>query len=138
MKRIHFKQSLMKILIVDDKASMRSAMKIILNGLGFADITEAIDGEDAWYKINDEVQRGDARAFELIVSDMEMPKMSGLELLRAVRSGLEIKDTPFIMATTVTARQIILETMRLGVQAYIIKPFNAAMVELKLKQAGIL
>jgi len=120
-----------KILIVDDKASIRAAMKIILIQLGLSDITEAVDGEDAWYRINHE-------AFDLIISDMEMPKMTGLELLRAVRTSHEIGKTPFIMATTVTKKQIILETMRLGVQAYIIKPFDAPMVELKLKQAGIL
>lgn len=128
----------MKILIVDDKASIRSEMKKILKSLGFADITQAVDGEDAWYKINEEFQKGETQSFKLIVSDMEMPKMSGLELLRAVRNSQGISDTPFIMATTVTAKQIILETMRLGVQAYIIKPFDAPMVELKLKQAGIL
>jgi len=128
----------MKILIVDDKASIRSAMKTILVSLGFADITEAVDGEDAWYMINDEFRKGVTEAFELIVSDMEMPKMSGLELLRAVRNSEDMRETPFIMATTVTAKQIILETMRLGVQAYIIKPFDAPMVELKLKQSGIL
>lgn len=121
----------MKILIVDDKSSIRAAMKTILVQLGLCDITEAVDGEDAWYRINDE-------SFDLIVSDMEMPKMTGLELLRAVRTSPEVKMTPFIMATTVTEKQIILETMRLGIQAYIIKPFDSQMVELKLKQAGIL
>ncbi|MCP3875161.1 MAG: response regulator [Desulfobacteraceae bacterium] len=128
----------MKILIVDDKASIRSTMKTILISLGFADITEAVDGEDAWYMINDEFRKGKTEAFDLIVSDMEMPNMTGLELLRAVRKSSGMKDTPFIMATTVTAKQIILETMRLGVQAYIIKPFDAPMVKLKLKQSGIL
>lgn len=128
----------MKILIVDDKASIRAAMKTILVHLGFSDITEAVDGEDAWYRINEEVKKGRDRSFDLIVSDMEMPGMTGLELLRAVRTSPEVGNTPFIMATTVTAKQIILETMRLGIQAYIVKPFDAHMVELKLKQAGII
>jgi len=126
----------MKILIVDDKASMRSAMKKILVSLGLTDITQAVDGEDAWYKIKDTFQKGGA--YDLIMSDMEMPKMSGLELLKAVRSSDQINQISFIMVTTVTAKQIIMETMRLGVQAYIIKPFNESMVELKLKQAEIL
>jgi two-component system chemotaxis response regulator CheY len=127
-----------KILLVDDKASIRAAMKTILVHLGFSDITEAVDGEDAWYKITDGGKKGSRQIFDLIVSDLEMPGMTGLELLRAVRTDPEIGNTPFIMATTVTAKQIILETMRLGIQAYIIKPFDKQMVELKLKQAGIL
>ena len=128
----------MRILLVDDKASMRSAMKKILNQLGFHDITQAIDGEEAWSKIKDVLYNDPDQLFDLIVSDMEMPRMSGLELLRAIRNSEDIKEIPFIMATTITAKQIILETMRLGVQAYIIKPFDYPMVEFKLKQAGIL
>jgi two-component system chemotaxis response regulator CheY len=128
----------MKVLLVDDKASIRGAMKQILVGLGLTDITEAVDGEEAWQKINAQDYRTADTRFELIVSDMEMPRMSGLELLKAVRENDSTKHTPFIMATTVTAKHIILETMRLGVQAYIIKPFNSSMVELKLKQAGVL
>ncbi len=128
----------MKILIVDDKASIRSAMKRIFNQLGFEDITLAIDGEDAWYKIQKTIEKDKELPFDLIVSDLEMPKMSGLELLKMVRHTLDVKDTPFIMATTITAKQIILETMRLGIQAYIVKPFDRSMVEFKLKQAGIL
>ncbi len=128
----------MKILLVDDKASIRKAMRKILVDLGMKDITEAIDGEEAWHEANNAYLKGDDSVYDLIVSDMEMPKMTGLELLRAVRNSDELKLTPFIMATTVTAKQIIIETMRLGVQAYIIKPFDAPMVELKLKQAGIL
>jgi two-component system, chemotaxis family, chemotaxis protein CheY len=128
----------MKILLVDDKASIRKAMRRILVDLGMKDITESIDGEEAWHEANNAYLKGDDSAYDLIVSDMEMPKMTGLELLRAVRNSDELKLTPFIMATTVTAKQIIIETMRLGVQAYIIKPFDAPMVELKLKQAGIL
>jgi two-component system chemotaxis response regulator CheY len=128
----------MKILIVDDKASIRATMRNILDDLGLNNITEAIDGEEAWHKINDAFLKGDKTAFDLIVSDLEMPNMTGLELLRAVRKSKLLSKTPFIMATTVTAKQIIVETMRLGVQAYIIKPFDGPMVELKLKQAGIL
>ena len=128
----------MRVLLVDDKASIRGAMKQILEGLGLTNITEAVDGEEAWQKLNEKGSGSDGYEYELIVSDMEMPRMTGLELLRAVRENDRIKHTPFIMATTVTAKNIILETMRLGVQAYIIKPFDASLVELKLRQAGVL
>lgn len=114
------------------------AMEKILIQLGFGDITHAIDGEDAWDKIKKATPNGPDPSFDLIVSDMEMPRMSGLELLSAVRNTSGINETAFIMATTVSARQIILETMRLGVQAYILKPFDRQTVEFKLKQAGIL
>lgn len=136
----------MKILIVDDKAPVRLAMVKILNQLEFKDITQAVDGEDAWYKINASI-KGDSdqvadqkidQKFDVVISDLEMPKMTGLELLRKVRSSQDVKDMVFIMATTVTAKQIIIETMRLGIQAYIVKPFDLPMVEFKLKQAGIL
>lgn len=125
-------------MLVDDKASIRGTMRRILANLGLSDITEAVDGEEAWQKLSTVDKNSADPPFELIVSDMEMPRMSGLELLKAVRQDKTIKDTPFIMATTVTAKEIILETMRLGVQAYIIKPFDASVVELKLRQAGIL
>ncbi len=128
----------MKVLLVDDKASIRGAMKRILENLGLRDITEAVDGEDAWFRLNERLKDQVNQPYELIVSDLEMPKMTGLELLKAVRKTDPIKDTPFIMATTVTAKNIIMETMQLGVQAYIIKPFDASMVEFKLRQAGIL
>ena len=128
----------MKILIVDDKASIRGAMRQILAGFGFSDIAEAADGEQAWQMINHAEAEGNGSGFDLVISDMEMPGMSGLELLRTTRNAPDLNTLPFIMATTVTAKQIIMETMRLGVQAYIIKPFDASVVELKLKQAGIL
>ncbi|MCG8639896.1 MAG: response regulator [Desulfobacterales bacterium] len=128
----------MKILLVDDKASVRTAMVNILLSLGFDDVTHAVDGEDAWEKLKQTMYGKTVQPFELVISDLEMPKMSGMELLRAVRLEPETRHTPFIMATTVTEKEVIIETMRLGVQAYIIKPFDRQTVEFKLKQAGVL
>ena len=128
----------MKILLVDDKASVRTAMVNILLSLGFDDITHAVDGEDAWEKLKETMGGNTVQPFELVISDLEMPKMSGMELLRAVRLEPETRHTPFIMATTVTEKKVIIETMRLGLQAYIIKPFDRQTVEFKLKQAGVL
>lgn len=128
----------MKILLVDDKASVRTAMVNILLSLGFNDVTHAVDGEDAWEKLKETMGGKTVQPFELVISDLEMPKMSGMELLRAVRLEPETSHTPFIMATTVTEKEVIIETMRLGVQAYIIKPFDRQTVEFKLKQAGVL
>lgn len=123
----------MNILIVDDKASVRSAMAGILRNFGLTRITQAVDGEAAWDLLNT-----DETAFDLVISDLEMPGMTGMELLRAVRGSHRFSRLPFIMSTTVSDRKVILETMRLGVQAYIVKPFDSPTIELKLKQAGIL
>jgi two-component system chemotaxis response regulator CheY len=128
----------MKILLVDDKASIRSAMKIILNNLGFDDIVEAVDGNDAWFRLKAEFEGSLPDTYDLIISDMEMPEMSGLDLLRAVRKDSVLGSTPFIMVTTVNTKEVILATMKLGIKAYIIKPFDQKSVTLKLRQAGLL
>ncbi len=131
--------SRIKILVVDDKSSMREAMASILSTLGLTDITEAEDGQAAWTCIKDAAAgQGAKKRFDLIISDMEMPKMTGLELLRTVRKEDRTRHTRFIMATTVTSRQVILETMRLGINAYLLKPFDHQSVTCKLKQAGVL
>jgi len=128
----------MKLLIVDDKASIREAMGKILVALGFDDIEEAVDGNDAWFKLKAEFIGTKPCRYDLVISDMEMPDMSGLDLLKAVRRDDVLKGTPFIMVTTVNTKKVILETMKQGIKAYIIKPFNMESVKLKLTQAGFL
>ena len=126
----------MKILIVDDKASIRSSMKTILTELGFNDITEAVDGNDAWFKLKAEFQGKEPDVYDLIISDLEMPEMSGLDLLKAIRKDEKLKETPFIMVTALNTKQVILETIKLGIKAYIIKPFSTDSVKKKLIQTG--
>ncbi len=128
----------MKILVADDKNSVRKAMVTILADLGFDDIDEAVDGNDAWFHLKAEFEGEKKETYDLVVSDMEMPGMSGLDLLKAVREDDMLKETPFIMVTTVNTKDVILKTMKLGIKAYIIKPFNPDSVKKKLKQAGFL
>ena len=128
----------MKILIVDDKMSVRQAMAKILRDIGFKDVTQAVDGQHAWDLLENDTESGRHLPYDLVISDLEMPKMTGLELLARIRKHQRFKEMPFIMATTVTAKEVILKAMRLGVQAYIMKPFDGVTVRLKLRQAGIL
>lgn len=128
----------MKILVVDDKDSVRSAMVDILTSLGFNDLTEAADGNDAWFQIKAEFEGEEKKRFDLVISDMEMPQMSGLDLLKSIRADADVKDTPVIMVTTVNTKDVILETIKLGIGAYIIKPFTKESVEEKMKKAGFL
>lgn len=128
----------MKILVVDDKDSVRGAMMKILTSLGFNDLTEATDGNDAWFQIKAEFEGEEKEQFDLVISDMEMPEMSGLDLLKAIRADEDVKDTPVVMVTTVNTKDVILETMKLGISAYIIKPFTQESVQEKMKKAGFL
>ncbi|MBF0399109.1 MAG: response regulator, partial [Desulfobacterales bacterium] len=108
----------MKVLIVDDFATMRRIVKNILKQLGYKNITEADDGTAALEELKKD-------KYGLIVSDWNMPKMTGLELLKKVRSTDEFKDIPFLMVTAEAQKQNVIEAVKAGVTNYIVKPFTA-------------
>jgi len=107
----------MKILIVDDFATMRRIVKNILSQLGFKNFVEADDGSVAWDLLQKE-------PVDFIVSDWNMPKMSGIELLKKVRSDEKLKDTPFLMVTAEAQKENIVEAVKAKVSNYIVKPFT--------------
>ncbi|MCD6150977.1 MAG: chemotaxis response regulator CheY [Deltaproteobacteria bacterium] len=117
----------MKILIVDDFSTMRRIIKNILRQLGFTNVQEADDGVTAWPKIQSE-------PFDLIVTDWNMPKMSGLELLKAIRSDENLKDLPVLMVTAEALKENIIEAVKAGVSNYIVKPFTAETLQEKLQK----
>jgi len=117
----------MKILIVDDFSTMRRIIKNILRQLGFTNVQEADDGSTAWPKIQSE-------PFDLIVTDWNMPKMSGLELLKAIRSDENLKDLPVLMVTAEALKENIIEAVKAGVSNYIVKPFTAETLQEKLQK----
>ncbi len=117
----------MKILVVDDFATMRKIIKNILTQLGFKNILEADDGTTALEILKKE-------KVDLIISDWNMPKMSGLELLKAVRSNEETKDIPFIMVTAEAQKENILEAIKYKVSQYIVKPFTPETLKEKLEK----
>ena len=108
----------MKVLVVDDFSTMRRIVKNILRQLGFENIVEADDGETA-------VRRLESERIDFVVSDWNMPKMSGLELLKWVRSHDEFKDMPFLMVTAEAQKENVLEAVKAKVSNYIVKPFTA-------------
>jgi len=115
----------LKILVVDDFATMRRIMKNILKQLGYTNITEADDGTTAL----EELKRG---SFDLIISDWNMPKMTGLDLLKLVRSDSVYKDIPFLMVTAEAQKQNVIEAVQAGVSNYVVKPFTAEAIADKL------
>ena len=117
----------MKVLIVDDFATMRRILKNILRQIGFSNIAEADDGKTALIELKKE-------QFDLVLCDWNMPEMSGLELLQKVRSDDELKDTPFVMVTAEAQKDNILEAVKAGVNNYVVKPFTAETIGEKLKK----
>jgi two-component system, chemotaxis family, chemotaxis protein CheY len=115
-----------KVLVVDDSAVMRQIIKKNLKELGFSDLSEAEDGAAGLKKAGEE-------PVDLIVSDWNMPNMTGLEFLKAVRADAGLKGTAFIMVTSEADKEKIMEAVQAGVNQYIVKPFNAMQLEEKIK-----
>ncbi len=116
-----------KVLVVDNSAPMRRAIRGIFSQIGFNKIILAGDGSEALEKLGKE-KAG------LIVSDWDMPKMNGLELLKAVRSDEALKDIPFIMITAEVGKENVLKAVKAGVSSYITRPFTFDTVSKKLKK----
>ncbi len=112
-----------RILIADDMKTMRMVVKKNLTLLGFTDITEAADGEAAWALIEASVAQH--KLFQLIVSDWTMPKMTGLEVLKKVRSHPVVNKTPFLMVTAEADAALVKEALMAGVNNYVTKPFSS-------------
>jgi len=117
----------MKILVVDDFATMRRIVKNILTQLGFKNIIEADDGTTALNVLRSE-------KIGLIVSDWNMPKMTGLDLLKAVRADASMANTPFIMVTAEAQQDNIILAVKAKVSQYIVKPFTAETLSEKLNK----
>ena len=120
----------MKILIVDDMNTMRKIIKGMLTKLGCDNLTEADDGIPAWEAIQEAQKQG--KPFQFIISDWNMPGMTGLDLLKNFRSKPEFKTTPFLMVTAEAEQANIVVAVKAGVSNYIIKPFSPDTFKLKL------
>lgn len=117
----------MKILVVDDFASMRQVVKKTLLSMGFSNICEAAGGADAMRKIEEGEPIG------LIISDWNMPNITGLDLLNFVRSSEDNAKIPFLMITAEGNPENIIQAAKAGVSQYIVKPFTAEALQQKLE-----
>lgn len=117
----------MRVLVVDDFSTMRRIIRNILRQLEFDNIVEADDGTTAWEVINRE-------KIDFIVSDWNMPQMSGIDLLRKVRSSEEYADIPFLMVTAEAQQENIIEAVQAKVSNYIVKPFTAETMKQKIEK----
>ncbi|ELQ07151.1 chemotaxis response regulator CheY [Xanthomonas translucens] len=115
----------MRILIVDDFSTMRRIVKNLLGDLGFTNTAEAEDGNSALAALR-------SAPFDFIVTDWNMPGMTGIDLLRNVRADDKLKHLPVLMVTAEAKREQIIEAAQAGVNGYIIKPFTAQTLQEKL------
>lgn len=115
----------MSILVVDDFNTMRRIVRSLLKQLGFNNVDEAVDGDDALSKIS-------MKEYALVLSDWNMEPKSGIELLREVRQSEQHKNIPFILITAESKIENIVEAKKAGVNQYIVKPFNAKTLKEKL------
>ncbi|MBB5737874.1 two-component system chemotaxis response regulator CheY [Xanthomonas arboricola] len=115
----------MRILIVDDFSTMRRIVKNLLGDLGFTNTAEAEDGNSALAALR-------SGPFDFVVTDWNMPGMTGIDLLRNIRADAKLKHLPVMMVTAEAKREQIIEAAQCGVNGYIIKPFTAQTLEEKL------
>lgn len=115
----------MRILVVDDFHTMRRIVINLLKQLGFSNVVEATDGREALDKVHSD-------KIDLVVSDWNMPNMTGIEFLKELRADEKYKALPFIMVTAEGKKENVIAAVHAGVSNYVVKPFNAATLKEKL------
>ncbi len=115
----------MKFLVVDDFSTMRRIVRNLLKELGYTNVDEAEDGSVGLQKLK-------GGNFQFVVTDWNMPVMTGIELLKAIRADATLKHLPVLMITAEAKKENIVEAAQNGASGYIVKPFTAATLEEKL------
>lgn len=118
----------MKILVVDDFPTMRRIVKTLMRQNGYTNFVEAEDGAQGLKMLAEQPD------IEFIVSDWNMPNMTGLEFLKAVRADAKLKHLPFLMVTAEAEKENIIEAVKNGVSNYIVKPFTGATLQEKISK----
>lgn len=117
----------MKFLVVDDFSTMRRIVRNLLKELGYTNVDEAEDGAVALQKL----QTG---GFDFVVTDWNMPNMTGIELLQAIRAHAQLKHLPVLMITAEAKKENIIMAAQAGASGYIVKPFTAATMAEKMNK----
>ena len=116
-----------KILVVDDMSTMRRIIKNLLNQLGYKNIDEAEDGAIAYQKLK-------KAKYDFVVTDWNMPNMTGIELVQKIRNDPELKHLPILMVTAEAKKENVIMALKAGVNNYIVKPFPAEILKEKMEK----
>jgi two-component system chemotaxis response regulator CheY len=117
----------MKFLVVDDFSTMRRIVRNLLKELGFHNVDEAEDGVDALGKLR-------SGGYHFVISDWNMPNMTGLDLIKTIRADAVLKDLPVLMVTAEAKKENIIAAAQAGASGYVVKPFTAATLDEKLNK----
>ncbi|MDH2897431.1 MULTISPECIES: chemotaxis response regulator CheY [Rahnella] len=117
----------LRFLVIDDFATMRRIVRNLLQDLGFKNVEEAEDGQDALTKLR-------ASTFDFVISDWNMPNLDGLQLLSEMRKDDALKAIPVLMVTAEAKKENIIAAAQAGANGYVVKPFTAATLEEKLNK----
>jgi two-component system chemotaxis response regulator CheY len=117
----------LKFLVVDDFSTMRRIVRGLLKEIGCINAEEAEDGAQALAKLR-------AQAFDFVVSDINMPNMTGFELLKAIKADPALKHLPVLMVTAEARKEDIVLAARMGAAGYIVKPFTKATLQDKVEK----
>jgi two-component system, chemotaxis family, chemotaxis protein CheY len=119
--------SSLRFLVVDDFSTMRRIVRNLLKELGYTNTEEAEDGSVGLNRLKSE-------KFDFVVSDWNMPVMTGIEMLRQIRADPNLKSLPVLMVTAEARKENIIEAAQCGANGYIVKPFTAATLDEKLQK----
>ncbi len=117
----------LRFLVVDDFSTMRRIVRNLLKELGFSNVDEAEDGVVALSKLKSD-------KFDFVVSDWNMPNMTGIDLLRSIRADAALKHLPVLMVTAEAKKENIIMAAQAGASGYVVKPFTAATLDEKLNK----
>ena len=117
----------LRFLVIDDFATMRRIVRNLLQDLGFKNVEEAEDGQDALTKLR-------ASTFDFVITDWNMPNLDGLQLLSEMRKDDALKAIPVLMVTAEAKKENIIAAAQAGANGYVVKPFTAATLEEKLNK----
>jgi two-component system chemotaxis response regulator CheY len=117
----------MKILVVDDFQTMRRIIKNYLRQLGFNNVEEAEDGDVALEKLKES-------EFDFVITDWNMPKMTGIDLLKKIRAANNFKTIPVLIITAEAEKENVVQAAQAGVNDYIVKPFTPEVLQTKIEK----
>jgi two-component system chemotaxis response regulator CheY len=116
----------MRFLVVDDSTTMRRIIINTLHKVGYKDCSEAANGREGMEHL---VEKG----ADVVITDWNMPEMSGIEFIRAIRANASTRDLPVLMVTTNAAKDDIVEALKAGINGYVVKPFTPDTIKQKIE-----